>query len=116
RPGFEAEHQSVFNNVGTTVLDGTVTLSCDEMSLEFLNASEPISSQTNSTVTFDYTDFKPFETKSIDVNFQVAAPPTTQIGDLLVFDVTIDPIARDITEADNTFALEHTVIGSYGPN
>lgn len=115
-PALRRNTKFVFNNVGTTVLNGTVTLSFDEMSLEFLNASEPISSQTNSTVTFDYTDFKPFETKSIDVNFQVAAPPTTQIGDLLVFDVTIDPIPGDITEADNTFIFEQTVIGSLDPN
>src|SRR5690606_38919984 len=95
---------------------GSVSLNFDEMRLDFLTASEPIGSQTNGTITFDYTNFNPFETRSIDVSFQAATPPTSQIGDILVFDITIDPISGDITEADNTFALEQTVIGSYDPN
>ncbi len=116
RPGFEAEYQIVFNNVGTTVLNGATTINFDDVRLDFLTASEPVSSQTNNTITFDYTNFKPFETRSIDVSFQVATPPTTQINDILVYNATITPLSGDLTEADNTFILEQTVIGSIDPN
>ncbi len=116
RPGFEAEYQMVFNNVGTTVLDGAITVNFDDVRLDFLSASEPLSSQTNSTITFDYSNFKPFETRSIDINFQVATPPTTQIDDVLVYNAIIEPVSGDLTEADNTFTLNQTVIGSHDPN
>ncbi len=116
RPGFEAEYQIVYNNVGTTVLDGAITVNFDDVRLDFLSASEPLSSQTNSTITFDYSNFKPFETRSIDINFQVAIPPTTQIDDVLVYNAIIEPVSGDITEADNTFTLNPTVIGSHDPN
>jgi hypothetical protein len=116
RPGFQADYQIVFNNVGTTILDGDVTLAFDDVRLDFLTASEPVSSQTNNTVTFDYTNFKPFETRSIDVSFQVATPPTTQIDDILVYNVTIEPMSGDLTEFDNSFTFEQTVIGSLDPN
>lgn len=116
RPGFVAEYQIVFNNVGSTILDGVITLGFDDVRLNFLTASEPIGSQTNNTLTFNYATFKPFETRSIDISFQVATPPTTQIGDVLVYDLTITPIAGDLTEADNTFTFEQTVIGSFDPN
>ncbi len=116
RPGFEAEYQIVFNNVGTTVLDGAITVSFDNVRLDFLTASEPVSSQTNSTITFDYANFKPFETRSVDVNFQVAIPPTTQNGDILIFNSTLEPVNGDLTESDNIFTLEQMVVGSYDPN
>ncbi|PHR10346.1 MAG: hypothetical protein COA40_14620 [Aequorivita sp.] len=116
RPGFEANYQIVFNNVGTTVLDGNIVISFDDIRLDFLTASEPVGSQTNNTVTFDYTNFRPFETRSINLSFQIATPPTTQIDDILLFNATIAPMSGDMTEADNTFPLEQTVIGSYDPN
>jgi uncharacterized repeat protein (TIGR01451 family) len=116
RPGIEAQYQVVFKNVGTTILDGAITISFDDVRLDFLTASEPVSSQTNNNVTFDYTNFKPFETRSIDVSFQVATPPTTQIDDILVYSTTITPTSGDLNEDDNTFILEQTVIGSHDPN
>ncbi|MBG44083.1 MAG: hypothetical protein CL530_08945 [Aequorivita sp.] len=116
RPGFEANYQIVFNNVGTTVLDGNIVISFDDIRLDFLNASEPVGSQTNGTVSFNYSNFQPFETRSIDLTFQVATPPITEINDILEFTTNIDPITTDETPGDNTFTLFQTVIGSLDPN
>ncbi len=67
RPGFTATYQLVYKNVGTAQLSGSVAFEFDDSKLNFLNASETIASQTVNTLTFDFTDLNPFETKTIDL-------------------------------------------------
>ncbi|EPR70754.1 hypothetical protein ADIWIN_3401 [Winogradskyella psychrotolerans RS-3] len=116
RPGFNTTYQIVYSNIGTTQLSGSVSFEFDDSKLNFLNASETVASQTANTLTFDFTDLNPFETRTIDLEFNVFAPPTTNIGDELVATATISPVAGDETEEDNTFSLQQTLIGSYDPN
>ncbi|OBX21751.1 MULTISPECIES: T9SS type A sorting domain-containing protein [Bizionia] len=115
-PGFDTNYQLVYKNVGTTQLSGYVTFEFDDTKLSLLAASETIASQTTNTITFDFDDLNPFETRTIDLEFNVLAPPTTEIGDVLSSTATINPISGDETEEDNTFTLSQTVIGSYDPN
>ncbi len=116
RPGFDAYYQIVYRNVGTTILSGSVDLNFDETKMSFLMASETVSAQTSSSVTFDYFDIQPFETRTIDLNFNIMPPPTTGIGDALNFVATVNPISGDYTEDDNVFNFEQIVVGSYDPN
>ncbi len=116
RPGFDAYYQIVYRNVGTTILSGSVDLNFDETKMSFLMASETVSAQTSSSVTFDYFDIQPFETRTIDLNFNIMPPPTTGIGDALNFVATVNPISGDYTEDDNIFNFEQIVVGSYDPN
>ncbi|RED45517.1 putative secreted protein (Por secretion system target) [Winogradskyella eximia] len=116
RPGFNTTYQIVYNNMGTTQLSGSVAYEFDDSKLNFLSASEAITSQTTNTLNFDFTDLNPFETRTIDLEFNVFAPPTTNIDDELVATATINPVSGDETEEDNVFTLEQTVIGSYDPN
>jgi uncharacterized repeat protein (TIGR01451 family) len=116
RPGFDATYQLVFHNVGTTQLNGTTTLEFNDTKLNFLTSSEPTTSQNNNTLTFDFENLNPFETRTIDLTFNVLPPPTVNIDDLLNFTATINPIAGDFTEDDNIFTFNQTVIGSYDPN
>lgn len=116
RPGFDTTYQLVYNNRGTTQLSGSVSFEFDETKLQFLNASETVSSQTSNLLTFDYTDLNPFETRTIDLEFNVFTPPTTEIGDELISTATINPVSGDETEDDNIFELQQTVIGSFDPN
>ena len=116
RPGFDTTYRIVYRNVGTTQLNGDVILEFDNTKLNFLNASETVTSQTANTLTFNFTDLNPFETMTIDLELNVLAPPTTNIGDVLESTVTINPISEDNTPDDNVFTLNQTVIGSYDPN
>jgi len=116
RPGFDTSYKIVYSNIGTTQIDGTVIFDFDDSKLQFLSASETVVSQTSNSLTFDYHDLNPFETKTIDLEFNVFAPPITNIDDVLVSNATINPVSGDETENDNTFTLEQTVIGSYDPN
>ena len=61
-------------------------------------------------------NLNPFETRTIDLEFNVFAPPITNIDDVLVSTATINPVSGDETEEDNVFELNQTVIGSYDPN
>ncbi|WP_417871839.1 T9SS type A sorting domain-containing protein [Winogradskyella sp.] len=116
RPGFHTTYQLVCKNVGATQLSGSVSFEFDDAKLQFLSASETVTSQTANTLSFDFTDLNPFETRIIDLEFNVFAPPITNIDDVLVSTATINPITGDETEEDNTFELNQTVIGSYDPN
>ncbi len=116
RPGFDTTYQIVYNNVGTTQLSGDVAFQFDDAKLNFLNASETVTSQTINTLTFNFTDLNPFETRTIDLEFNVFAPPTTNIDDVLVSTATVNPVTGDNTADDNVFTLNQTVIGSYDPN
>jgi hypothetical protein len=116
RPGFDTTYQIVYQNIGTTQLSGSVSFEFDDTKLQFLSASETVTSQTANTLNFDFTDLNPFETRTIDLEFNVFAPPITNIDDVLVSTATINPVSGDETEEDNTFELNQTVIGSYDPN
>lgn len=116
RPGFDTSYKIVFKNNGTTKLDGTITFQYDETKLTFLNSSQNFSSQTSNTLTFDYINLNLFETRSIELNFNVISPPNTNIGDFLNTIVTIYPISGDNTPEDNILNLSQRVIGAYDPN
>lgn len=116
RPGFNTGYRIVYKNAGTTQLSGTVTFEFDGSKLNFLNATETIATQTTNTLTFDFTALNPFETKTIDLQFNVFAPPVTNINDILLTTATINPITADHTDSDNVFSISQIVVGSYDPN
>ena len=116
RPGFNTGYRIVYRNVGTTQLSGSVTFEYDSTKLDFLTASETISSQTSSTLTFNFTNLNPFEIKTIDVEFVVFAPPVTNINDLVLTTATITPVTGDYTEDDNLYSFSQVVVGSFDPN
>lgn len=117
RPGFATNYRIVYRNTGTTISNGTIKFEYNNNKLSFLTATENVSSQTGNTLTFNFTNLKPFETKTIDLNFTVFASPTTNINENVISNVTVIPDSGDDhTEKDNNFTLKQTVIGSYDPN
>lgn len=115
-PGSGAFYELVYNNIGTTILSGTIIYTFDDSKLTFSSATEPISHQTQNTISFDYSNLDLFESRSIKIFFDIAPPPIVEIGDSIIGTATINPIPGDNTENDNTFNLEQTVVGSYDPN
>ena len=116
RPGFDTIYLLVYNNIGTTQLSGSVSFEFDDSKLQLLTASETVASETANTLNFDFTDLNPFERRTIDLEFNVFAPPTTNIDDELVATASVNPVSGDETEDNNVFTLEQIVIGSYDPN
>ncbi|MBS1535087.1 MAG: VCBS repeat-containing protein [Bacteroidetes bacterium] len=116
RPGFTNSYVIVYHNKGTTILSGNVKLQFDATKLSFSASNPVVSSQIANELTYNFINMNPFETKMIRVVFQTFAPPIVNLGDVLSFTGTINPIADDATPADNIFQLNQTVIGSYDPN
>ncbi|RFN58417.1 T9SS type A sorting domain-containing protein [Marixanthomonas ophiurae] len=116
RPGFEAVYELVYSNIGTVIVDGDIELNFDDVRLEYSESSEPVASSSTGQITFDYTNLQPFETRTIQITFSVAPPPTTQIDDPLIFSGQINPVSNDINPEDNSFNYTQIVIGSFDPN
>lgn len=114
RPGFEVRYRIIYQNIGTTLLNGEVMLEFDDSKINFLSASENVDSQTNNSLTFNYSNLDLFETRIIDLIFNV--PTSTNVGDELFFTTTVNPISGDISPEDNVFYFKQKVVGSYDPN
>ena len=115
RPGFNATYRIVFQNVGTTQLNGSVSLGFNSEQLDFLNTSQTVYTLTSDSITFNYVGLNPYESRSIDLTFNVIND-IVSIDDNLSFTTLANPIASDFTPEDNTFNLSQTVIGSFDPN
>ena len=119
RPGFDATYKIVYKNKGNQTLSGNVSFTYDDTVLDFVSATVVPNSQSVGTMSWNYTNLLPFESRSIEIVFNVNAPtetPAVNIGDVLNFSATVNPIADDEIPSDNTFNYNETVVGSYDPN
>ena len=119
RPGFDATYKIVYKNKGNQTLSGNVSFSYDDAVLDFVSATVVLNPQSVGTLSWNYTNLLPFESRSIVITLNVNAPtetPAVNIGDQLDFNATITPIASDEIPADNVFLLKQIVVGSYDPN
>ncbi|MCJ7932358.1 MAG: T9SS type A sorting domain-containing protein [Chryseobacterium sp.] len=115
RPGFDTKYRMVVRNKGTQKVSGQISLAYNDAKMNFLQASSAVASQTNGNVSFNYQDFAPFQTKTIDLRFNVLPMPANNIGEQLHINGTAI-VFGDVTPADNEFSLRQTVVGSYDPN
>ncbi|MBU2938775.1 T9SS type A sorting domain-containing protein [Lacinutrix sp. C3R15] len=116
RPGFDTSYQIRYTNYGTTTLSGIVDLTYDNSSVTYLNASTIPDATTISSLSWNYASLAPFETRTIDVNFNIVTPPTVNNGDTLTYTTSITPIAGDSTPTNNSYTFNQITIGSYDPN
>lgn len=116
RPGFDADYVLVYENVGTTLLSGTVTLLFDATRQEFIVANPEQMMIDGNFITWNFEDLEPFESSSIELQFTNFPPPTNENGDILVFEASITPVGDDLNPEDNVYVLEQEVINSQDPN
>lgn len=116
RPGFAATYVLNVQNVGSTMLSGTVTVTFDSGKLTFSNANPPQTSQTSNTVTFNYNNLMPLQNVNYNLSFNVATPPTANAGDILNFTSEVTTSVTDVNLGNNTFMFSQTVVNSYDPN
>ncbi len=116
RPGFEASYKLVYENVGTTQLSGNVELDFDGMLVTFVEATPTETSINGNTISWDYSNLNPFETRSIEVVFEVAQPPIVESGDVLPYIARVNPVSGDAAPDDNVFQLNQIAVNSFDPN
>ncbi len=119
RPGFDATYELVYKNKGNQTLSGSVNLVFDDAKTDFISANPAVDNLAVNSLTWNYNNLLPFENRSIDVVLNVNSPletPAVNIGDILNFTATINPISGDELPDDNTFDYNQIVVGSYDPN
>jgi uncharacterized repeat protein (TIGR01451 family) len=119
RPGFEAVYKVIWRNKGNTTLSGDAVVVFNNSKMHFLSSSLP-SSVSGNQITFNFTNLKPYSNTASEITFNVNPPthPTNpvNIGDQLNFSAVITPLSGDTNPADNEFAYQQTVTGSFDPN
>ncbi|GHC45204.1 T9SS type A sorting domain-containing protein [Ulvibacter litoralis] len=119
RPGFNARYLLVYKNKGNQTLSGDVLFSYDDTVLDFISATTPPDNQSTGSLTFNFTDLQPFQNGSTIITLNVNGPtetPPVNIGDVLTYNATINPITGDETPNDNIFIYDEIAVGSYDPN
>lgn len=119
RPGFDTSYIVMYKNKGNQTLSGNVSFNYNDAVLDYISATVAPDSQSTGNLTWSYTNLLPFESRSIYVTLNVNAPtetPPVNIGDVLSFTATINPVSGDETPLDNVFSLNQVVVGSLDPN
>ena len=119
RPGFDASYKIIYKNKGTNTQSGALNLTFNDAVLDLVSANPTVTTQSAANLSWNFTDLKPFETREIEVNFNVNSPmetPAVNIDDILSYTATITSAQIDETPTDNTFTLNQIVVGSLDPN
>ncbi|WP_225872953.1 DUF7619 domain-containing protein [Flavobacterium turcicum] len=119
RPGFDVEYKIVYKNKGNQTQSGSVNLTFDDTKLDFISAIPVATDQKVNSLSWNFTNLKPFESKEIIFTLNVNSPmeiPAVNNGDILDFTANITSVVIDETPIDNIFTLNQTVVGSYDPN
>lgn len=115
-PGFTANYMIFYQNNGTTVMNGTVSLSFDGTKLTFNNSTPSPDTVAGSSLEWTFSNLLPFEIRSIPVTFSVFTPPTVVMNDVLTFTAIVNPIADDVTPMNNIKVINQIVVSSFDPN
>jgi len=118
-PGFEIVYKISFKNKGNKISNGTITLDFDSSVIDFISTSYPGFSSIPNRLIFNYANLIPFENREITIRMRIHSPVEinpVNLGDILHFTTTINPIDVDDTPADNVFIFNQKVTGAFDPN
>ena len=71
RPGFNAPYKIVYKNKGNQNENGSVNLTFDDTKMDYVSSNPVFNSQATNQLTWNYTNLQPFETRTIDVVFNI---------------------------------------------
>jgi uncharacterized repeat protein (TIGR01451 family) len=118
RPGFDASYVLVYKNKGNQVQSGNINLGFDDSVLNFVSASQTVSTQITDLLNWTFSNLKPFESRTITITFKVNTtfvhPPVVS-GSILNYNSEIIGLT-DENPGDNVSNLHQTVVNSFDPN
>jgi hypothetical protein len=100
------------------VANGSVSFTFDDAIMDLVSATPVNDNAATNSLSWNYANLFPFETREIDLIFNINSPmetPAVNSDDVLDYTATIVG-ATDETPNDNTFTLNQTVVNSYDPN
>lgn len=113
--GFNQQNTVVYANHGTSVANGTLTLS-HSTNVNLNTISESTAVPTSTGFTFNYTNLQPLESRTIQFNYVIPTIPNVELGDLITTNVTINAASNEVNATNNSFTLNKIIVGSYDPN
>jgi uncharacterized repeat protein (TIGR01451 family) len=122
RPGFDAVYKIVYKNKGNQIMTQAsygINFFYNQNLMSVLSTSVAPIAQVSGSLSWDYADLLPFESRSITVTFHINTPTDTNpvnIGDVLTFNTVIFPQTGDENVSDNTSVYNQTVVGAFDPN
>ncbi len=113
RSGLTNSYLLTYKNAGAITKSGKVAFTYNAKQT-YVEATQAPTSNANNTLSWDYANLQPNETRTLKVTFKTAAdvPIRTQLTNV----ATIEPIATDTFKTDNVDSLFQIVVGSYDPN
>ena len=118
RPGFDAFYKIIYKNKGNQVANGSLSFNFDDTIMDLVTASPSVNTTGTNSLSWNYANLLPFETREINLTFNINSPmetPAVNGGDVLNYTATIIG-ATDETPNDNIFTLNQTVVNSFDPN
>jgi hypothetical protein len=118
RPGFDAFYKIIYKNKGNQVANGSLSFAFNDAIMDLVTASPIVNATGTNSLSWNYANLNPFETREINLTFNVNSPmetPAVNAGEVLNYTATIIG-ATDETPADNVFTLNQTVVNSFDPN
>jgi hypothetical protein len=124
RPGFNATYKLVYKNTGNQVENGSVTFTYLNQDAYDVVSCNPTFNSENSdgfekTLTWNYTNLQPMESRVIMVVLNLNGPtetPALNIGDTVNISSAITPVITDENPIDNQSDIRQVIVGSYDPN
>jgi hypothetical protein len=117
-PGSDSTYKLVYKNTGNIVDNGSIILSFEDDVLDFISSSLAPVTNSAGILTWSFTNLMPFETRSIDLTFNLNGPmetPPLNLLDILSFSSSIGESAA-IFPFLNNHVLTQTVLNSFDPN
>ena len=116
-PGLPVIYNLWYKNNGSTTLSGQVSFQFDNTKMSFSSSNPAPNSTIGNQLTYNFTNLAPFESRLINnVKFQVAIPPTVDLGNVVVFSGTVLPNTNDATPSNNNSSVSQIVVNSQDPN
>lgn len=113
--GFSQQNTVVYKNAGTSVANGTLTLShTTNVTLNSISEETAVANSTG--FTYNYTNLQPLETRTIAFNYVIPTIPNVTLGDLITTNVTINADSNEANATNNSFKLNKIIVGSFDPN
>lgn len=119
RPGFDSKYKIIYKNNGTQAENGTINFLFDDNILDFISSDISPDAQSSGLLSWNFTDLKPFESRTINIVLNVNSPmeiPPVNLGDILSYEANITIFDLDEAPLDNVFDLRQTVVNSVDPN
>lgn len=113
-PGFSSTYRLWYKNKGNSISSGDIEFTYDSQMASFLSSSVAPQSNLPGTISFDYSNLSPSESRFVDIELQIET--SVALDAIFQMQALVNPQLEDETPNDNTFTLQQIVIGSFDPN